>query len=190
MIAAHPETRHAPLPPGTSGTGAPEPGIWFEVQHFLFEEARLLDERAFEPWLGLLAEDIRYTMPLVTNRTGRDVGREVTPIEHLSHFEEDYTSLRNRARRFATGMAWADSPPARTRRMVANVQVRPGSGDGELEVCSNFLLYRSHLEHDVEIFVGRRADMLRRTAQGLKIARREILLDQAVVTQKSLGLFF
>ena len=50
-------------------------------------------------------------------------------------------------------------------------------------------MWRSHLETDQEIFSGFRRDVLRRTEQKLMIAKREIILDHAVLTQKSLGVF-
>ncbi|SRR6266540_5674709 len=36
-----------------------------EAEDFLFEEARLLDERLFEAWLHLFTEDGRYWIPIV-----------------------------------------------------------------------------------------------------------------------------
>ena len=38
-----------------------------EIAEFLYREADLLDERRYEDWLGLLAEDIRYWMPMRRN---------------------------------------------------------------------------------------------------------------------------
>ena len=34
------------------------------AHHFLVEEAAILDAADWEAWLGLLAEDIRYVMPV------------------------------------------------------------------------------------------------------------------------------
>ena len=39
-----------------------------EVEQFLYREARLLDERRFYDWLELLTDDVRYWMPVQTNR--------------------------------------------------------------------------------------------------------------------------
>ena len=36
-----------------------------EAEDFLFEEARLLDERLFEAWLHLFTEDGLYWIPIV-----------------------------------------------------------------------------------------------------------------------------
>ena len=39
-----------------------------EVEQFLYREARILDARRFDDWLDLLADDIKYWMPLRSNR--------------------------------------------------------------------------------------------------------------------------
>ena len=39
-----------------------------EVEQFLYREARLLDERRFHEWLLLFTEDVRYWMPVRSNR--------------------------------------------------------------------------------------------------------------------------
>jgi 3-phenylpropionate/cinnamic acid dioxygenase small subunit len=163
---------------------------WFSVQSFLVYEARLLDDYQLEPWLDLLTDDIRYWMPLVTNRVGRDIGQEISRYGEVAHFDEDKTSLRNRVKRLATGMAWAETPRSRTRHLISNVEVLQTLAQGALQVRSSFLVYRSHLEHDSEVFSGWRDDELRPQGDSWRIARRSIVIDQAVVTQKNLGLFF
>jgi Ring hydroxylating beta subunit len=35
-----------------------------EIEDFLYHEADLLDERRYEDWLALVAEDVRYWMPM------------------------------------------------------------------------------------------------------------------------------
>ena len=170
-------------------TGPADLALWFEVQQFLFLEARLIDDRRFTDWVALFSDEVRYWMPIVSNRIGRDQGRELTTRDELSHFEEDKTSLVNRVKRLGTGMAWAETPPSRTRHLVGNVEVQRTTNADEVAVRSNFVVYRSHLEHDSEFFVGRRDDRLRREGGAWRIVDRVLLLDQNVVTQKSLGLF-
>ena len=87
-------------------------------------------------------------------------------------------------------MAWAEDPPSRTRHLVTNVVIRPRATDAEYDVSSNFLLYRTRLETDLNIFAGCREDVLRKAAGGWKIARRKIILDQNVILAKNLSVFF
>lgn len=174
--------------------------LWFDVQAFLVMEARLIDDQRLHQWVALFTDDVRYWMPIITNRTGRDLGKERTAFGELAHFEENKTSLTNRVRRLDTGMAWAETPPSRVRHLVTNVEVMARLNDTEISVRSNFLIYRSHLEYDCEVFAGMRDDVLRRVGSGAdagsgsdagwQIAKRTIILDQSVVTQKNLGIFF
>lgn len=161
---------------------------WFEVQQFLFLEARLLDERRFKEWLDLFSEDLMYWAPILTNRVGRDFRHEVEKFGESAHFEDTKVSLANRVKRFDTGMAWAELPPSRTRHLVSNVEVE--ADNGGIKARSSFIVYRSHLENDQEIYAGSRCDTLRREYGGLRIARREIHLDQATVLGKNLAIFF
>jgi hypothetical protein len=38
-----------------------------EIADFLYREAELLDERRYDEWLALLADDLRYWMPMRRN---------------------------------------------------------------------------------------------------------------------------
>ncbi|MGH6626039.1 MAG: aromatic-ring-hydroxylating dioxygenase subunit beta [Burkholderiaceae bacterium] len=164
--------------------------LWFKVQSFMVMEARLMDDQQLHDWVSLFSDDVRYWMPVITNRTGRDIGKERGVYGELAHFDDNKTSLINRVKRLDTGMAWAETPPSRTRHLVSNVEVMGVLGDGSLMVRSNFLIYRSHLEYDNELFAGRRDDVLRPHGDSWQIAKRTIILDQSVVTQKNLGIFF
>ena len=161
-----------------------------EIQQFLFKEARLLDDRRFRDWLKLFTDDVVYWAPMLSNRVGRDIRHEKTKYGELAHFEEDKQSLTGRVARLETGMAWSESPPSRTRHLVSNVEVFAADQPGTYKVLSAFLLYRTHLETDEEIYGGAREDLLKRTEEGWRIARRTIQIDQAVTLGKNLAIFF
>jgi 3-phenylpropionate/cinnamic acid dioxygenase small subunit len=79
-------------------------------------------------------------------------------------------------------------PPSRTRHLITNVRV--GKDDGkQIEARSNFLVYRTRMETDQDLFVGTREDRLRRVDRSFKIARRTIILDQAVLNAKNISIF-
>jgi 3-phenylpropionate/cinnamic acid dioxygenase small subunit len=173
-----------------------------EVEQFLYREARLLDERRFEEWLQLFADDVRYSMSGRANRYPRsskaiaildperyreeDIARQ----DELTLFEETKESLKGRVARLATGMAWAEDPPSRTRRLITNIEVEGGEAAGEIKVYSNFIVYRSRAEREEDFYVGARADVLRQADGGWKIARRRLVLDQNVLSAKNISIFF
>jgi biphenyl 2,3-dioxygenase subunit beta len=166
-----------------------DPDLQHEIEQFLYAEAELLDESDLHAWVALFTDDVRYLMPTRTNRLRRERGQEIGKETDLAFFDDDKKSLEARVRRLDTGMAWAEDPPSRTRHLVTNVRIEPLAGD-EYAVRSYFFLYRSRLRTDENLFVGRRHDVLRRTLEGLRIARREILLDQNVILAKNLSVFF
>jgi 3-phenylpropionate/cinnamic acid dioxygenase small subunit len=97
--------------------------------------------------------------------------------------------LSARVARLETGMAWAEDPPSRTRRMIGNIELA-GEAGPELTVYSNFIVYRSRAESEEDFYVGARQDLLRRVDGGLKIARRRMTLDQNVLSAKNVSIFF
>jgi biphenyl 2,3-dioxygenase subunit beta len=180
--------------PGSTPSPTPlvEPAFQQAIEQFLYYEARLLDDRRLDDWYALLADDIHYFMPTRYNRLKREADREFSGPHEAALFDEDKVSLAQRIRRLHTGMAWAEDPPSRTRHLVSNVMIRPTSTPGEYEVDCYYLLYRSRLEREVEVFVGMRHDLLRRagTPAGWQIARRTIILDQATLLARNLSFFF
>jgi 3-phenylpropionate/cinnamic acid dioxygenase small subunit len=181
---------------------SPDVGLIHEVERFLYREARLLDDRRFHEWLQLFTDDVRYFMAGRSNRypksskaiaildPGCYVEEDMTGDNELAFFDEDKTTLAARVARLDTGMAWAEDPPSRTRHLVTNVEVEPGEGGAEINVYSNFLVYRSRAETEEDFYVGARRDLLRRVDGGWKIAHRRMVLDQAVLTAKNLSIFF
>jgi 3-phenylpropionate/cinnamic acid dioxygenase small subunit len=161
-----------------------------EIEEFLYDEAELLDERQFEAWLDLLAEDIRYWMPMRRNVRFDDQERENTREQQdMNWFDEGKETLTQRVRQILTGVHWAEEPLSRVRHMVSNVRITSATLD-KLEVQSRFLIYRNRQQDETDIFVGKREDTLRKVDGQWKIARRKILLDQNVLLAKNLTVFF
>lgn len=171
--------------------------IHFEVEQFYYDEAVLLDEGRFGEWFDLLADDLDYWMPRRTNRTRRQQSLAIHKRGEVAFYDESKASLEWRIRRFDSGAAWSEDPPSRTRHFVTNVQVRHVGADdpsgfvtGDLIAYSNLLVYRSRLEREENIYSGQRTDVLRRTPDGLKVARRTVVLDLHTLQAKNLSTFF
>lgn len=166
-----------------------------EIEDFLYCEADLLDERRYEDWLGLLAEDVRYWMPMRRNVKFGEEEREFTRAgQDISWFDEGKETLTRRVKQILTGIHWAEEPVSRISHMVSNirvVEVNPSPAEpAEAAVKCRFLIYRNRVETETDILVGKREDLLRRTEGQWKIARRKIILDQNVLMTKNLTFFF
>ncbi|MGH0034276.1 MAG: aromatic-ring-hydroxylating dioxygenase subunit beta [Myxococcota bacterium] len=177
------------------------PELQHEVEQFYYREARLLDGRRYQTWLGLCTEDVRYVMPgrsnpLVDNaERGREamigVERELEGVESdgLPVRDESLFHLTMRVNRAYAPNSWAENPPARTRRIIGNVEVLEVSDD-QLAVTSNFHLSYSRPGSASFLYAGQRRDLLRRGDEGLRIASREVVMDLANIEFPTLGLFF
>ena len=162
--------------------------LWLELMDFYIREAWLLDERRLREWVDLFTEDVLYFMPRRKNVPRRESEREVSPLGDLAVLEEDKRYLEMRVARLDSGMAWAEDPPSRTRHLVGNLLV-DARDDGVVHAKTAFIVYRSHLETDQQIFAGSREDVLRPTNGGWKIAKRTIVLDANVLLDKNLSIF-
>lgn len=163
--------------------------LQYEVEQFLYAEAALLDARRYRDWLGLVADDIEYWMPIRRTVTNSDLAREFTKPGETAYFDDDRAYLEMRVRKLEAGSAWSEDPPSRSRHFVSNVRILDVVGDEiTLEAC--FHLYRSRLERDVDSWIGRRVDVLRRTAGGFRLARRHLFLDQTVIQSTNMSTIF
>jgi 3-phenylpropionate/cinnamic acid dioxygenase small subunit len=162
---------------------------YFELVEFLEDEAHALDENDLLGWLGRMAPDLQYQMPVRTTRDRID-GSEFSDGMYL--FDEDITTLGIKVTRLAaTQSAWAEKPPSRTRRFVTNIRVfrRPGDAE-EYQVTSSLLLIRNrYQESQLELLSATRTDVIRRTGDGLRIAARTIYADQATIGTQNLAVF-
>jgi 3-phenylpropionate/cinnamic acid dioxygenase small subunit len=161
----------------------------WEVQQFLYNEAATLDERRFRDWLDFFTEDTHYWMPIRRTRTADQLDLEFTGPEDMSFFDDDKALLDMRVRKLETGYSWSEDPPSRTRHIVSNVRIVADDGN-ELQVECDFILYRTRLNSEEDMWVGMRKDTLRRDGDSYKIAKRVILLDQTLVLSKNLSNFF
>src|SRR2546427_329531 len=165
------------------------------VEKFLHREAEMLDDRRYEEWLGLLADDVRYWMPMRRNVKFGELEREFTREgQDVNWFDEGKDTLTQRVQQILTGVHWAEEPLSRICHMVSNVQllhVQPSVlAPAEVTVKCRFLIYRNRVETETDLLVGKREDVLRRVDGQWKIRQRKIVLDQNVLLAKNLTFFF
>ena len=159
-----------------------------EVEDFLYHEAALLDAWKLDEWLALLTDDARYRVPSNDAPDG-------DPANTLFLIADDIARIRGRVARLKDPQAHAEFPHSRTRRMITNVIVKPGSDSTQEEsgadpsdakpgsdsteftVHANFTVHRFRRGEQVSQFVGRYRYRLRVVDGALKIAMREAILD-------------
>jgi biphenyl 2,3-dioxygenase beta subunit len=161
----------------------------FEVERFYYEEAALLDAHRYEEWLALFSEDTYYFMPIRRTRMRRELDKEFTQPGEMAFFDDTKAQLASRVGKLATGRSWSEDPPSRTRHLITNIRVVQDNGE-ELDVESNFHLYRTRLKSEEDSWIGSRKDTLRRVEGSFQIARRTIFLEQTVLLSRNLSNFF
>src|SRR5919108_4120836 len=162
-----------------------------QMEDFLYHEAELLDERRYEDWLELLADDVRYWMPMRRNVKFGELEREFTQEgRDINWFDEGKGTLTRRVQQILTGVHWAEEPLSRICHVVSNIQLLSVSPSvlepAEVAVKCRFLIYRNRVETETDLLVGKREDVLRRANVQWKIAQRKIILDQNVLLAKNL----
>lgn len=182
-------------------TPAFDPDTLRRVEQFYYREARLLDERQYLQWLSLLTPDIRYRLPSRFIPLARGSTRDPESIhaidKELSGYdavglpvrEEGYGHLAQRAARALKPNAWAENPPPRTRRFVANIEIEP-LADGSIRAFSNLQLFHSQHGRPDHLFSGQRRDRLEPADGSFRIAEREVILDSDIVRGPSIALLF
>lgn len=158
-----------------------------DCEAFLYLEAECLDERRLQDWLALLTEDVDYRVPIRVTRERLTNLPEFSPVTY--HLQGDLEALRARVARYDTEYAWAEDPPSRTRRFVSNVRVRAMESAEHLSVRSNLLIFRARGDAPAALLSCERHDILRRSGENVKLARRSVYLDHTALPWENMALF-
>lgn len=107
----------------------------WEVEQFLYREARLADESDYDAWEALWTDDALYWVPVA----GTD-----DPARTMSVIYDNRSRIATRLKQVRTGKRYAQAPPSNLRRLVSNIEFLGGrtnsSGGVDLEVAANFLV--------------------------------------------------
>jgi 3-phenylpropionate/cinnamic acid dioxygenase small subunit len=137
-----------------------------QIENFLYREARLMDEHAYDEWLALWTEDMLYWVPCNDD--------DIDPQRHVSIIYDNRARLEDRIERLKSGVAYAQEPKSRLRRVVSNVEIEEGA-NGEITVYSNFNLTELRRSRQ-DTFAGRTIHKLRPEGVSFKIASKKVLL--------------
>jgi 3-phenylpropionate/cinnamic acid dioxygenase small subunit len=144
-----------------------------EAEDFLFEEARLLDERLFEAWLRLFTEDGLYWIPIV---------EDADPTTQTSILYDDSALLQMRVHHLLHERNFAQSPPSRTVHQVSNVQVWRGDRAEESLVRCNVVVHEIRVGDHLQLGLGQqralagKCEYRLRYQDGWRIACKKVVL--------------
>jgi p-cumate 2,3-dioxygenase beta subunit len=138
------------------------------IEDFLFQEAALLDEWRLDEWLKLFLPDAVYLIPSLDQP-------DASPQDSLYLIMDNMIRLGSRVHQLSGRSMWAESPPSRTRRLVANVRILSATQD-DVRVGANFAVYR--MRHKaVDVYVGRYEHVLARAGDSFMFKERKAILD-------------
>lgn len=128
------------------------------VEEFLIHELALLDDRRFEDWVDLFAEDGYYWAPASPDQEN--------PLDSVSLFYDDVAMLRTRFARLRHPRVHSQIPPSRTSHMISNVVVDTSIENPEIyDVSARFQMLEYRPAHDQRAFGGRYQYALARAGQ-------------------------
>ncbi|MBW9064715.1 benzoate 1,2-dioxygenase small subunit [Rhizobium herbae] len=145
---------------------------------FLYREARLLDDRAWDEWLTCYAPDVTYWMPAWddNDQLTEDPQSQISLIYYANR-----DGLEDRVFRIKTERSGASTPEPRTSHNVSNVEVVAHRGD-EVDVRYNFHTL-NHRYKVTDQFFGTMFVTLRKSDGGLLIASKKIVLKNDYIRQ-------
>ena len=137
-----------------------------ELELFLIEEARLLDDRRFRDWMELFTEDGTYWVPATP--------KQESPFNHVSLFYDDRALMKTRIDRLEHPRIHVQTPPARTAHVIGNVLIEEADEDkGEYLVSASVIMVESR-EDQQRMFAGRQYHRLRRSHDGFQIVQKRV----------------
>ena len=155
----------------------------------LYREARLLDQERYGDWLALLADEVRYRLPLTSRRFRAD--RSAALAEGPGYvFDDDKARLTLRVQRLESGLVWSEDPRNAARRIVSNVEIYRADGDGEAVAHSVIEIHRSRIDAQQRRLTAARRDHWRLAQGQWRLAARDIHFDHPVVVDSNLNIFF
>lgn len=141
------------------------------VAELLYREAYYLDTRAWDAWLALMTEDVRYWVPawVSEERLACDPETELSLV-----YCEGREALADRVFRIRTGDSAASSPLPRSCHVVGNVLVLDDAGDA-LTATAAWTVHQYTPLKGARVHGGRYEYHLRRVGAELRIAAKTVV---------------
>ena len=160
------------------------------ITRWLHAEVRYLDAERYQEWLNdFIDPEIHYWMPDMETRR-RDDPRGMFAYGESAYFDDTWSELTIRVKRYNEPSAWADNPQTRHLHQISNIEINATDDPTLFAVHSAFTNVRNRNEADQDIIHGRREDVLRAVDGGYRLLRRRVFIVQNVLLSKNLNTFF
>lgn len=136
------------------------------IEAFVQHEARLLDDRRFEEWMELFAEDGCYWVPTVPGQKD--------PLRTASLFYDDRRAMKARFTRLKHPRIHVQTPPSRTRHLVTGIELQPPGAPDEYLVSSNFIMLEYRPGYEQRLYGGGFLHRLRHANGRLSIVMKRV----------------
>jgi 3-phenylpropionate/cinnamic acid dioxygenase small subunit len=143
-----------------------------DLADFVYGEARLLDERRFQEWYDLFAEDGRYWLPMRRDQTDA-VGEQSITVE------DKPLLLKARVLRLTSGKTYSDKPPVLCQHVLqAPVCEELDHAANRYRTRAPFL-YAEFRGEEQRLFAGTAQHLLRLDGGTLRIVEKRVDLLNA-----------
>lgn len=153
-----------------------------ELHAFVLDEARLLDERRFDDWLALFADDGVYWVPAQAD--------QASPNSALSLYYEAKPLLALRVARLAQPSMHVQAPPARTHHHVAALRAARAADAPDAYDVHSSLVVAEWRDGVARWFAGRVQHRIARGPAGLRIVLKRVNLIDCDAPHRALAVPF
>jgi 3-phenylpropionate/cinnamic acid dioxygenase small subunit len=146
------------------------------LTQFVYDEARLIDEKRFDDWYELFTEDAYYWMPLTRGQPDGD--------NHTSLFYEDKLLLRVRIERLKNPHSFSQNQPSFCQHILQAPQLESTEAGGNGWVMRTPFLYIESQLDTQQLLAGiARLHLVQRKGQlRIRLKKVEILNCDAALT--------
>jgi len=152
-----------------------------ELARFVIREARLIDEKRFDEWYELFAEDAYYWVPLAPGQTD--------PLAHNSLAYEDKLLLKLRIERLKQPTAYSQKPQSRCLHVMQTPEMENADPARREFLMRTPFLYTETRGDDSQRYAATAWHTLVQSGQGLKIKLKRVDILNADSALPSIQLF-
>jgi benzoate/toluate 1,2-dioxygenase beta subunit len=159
----------APLAnPGARRSAAPTaPELREAITTFVLDEARLLDDRRYEDWAALFADDGVYWVPAKPDQPD--------PLEHVSLFYDDKPNIVARITRLRHPQIHVQTPASRVCHVLSEVRVEEADEAANAFAASaSFIMLEYRPDWGQRLFGGRVHYRLRRRRDSFEMVLKRV----------------